>query len=374
MSTDKHSSEQVEAQLRRALTAEAEMVNPAGDGLGQIRAGIDDRRSRSWWRNPAVAIAAAAVLGLATAAGAVVLNDDGKTDVVAKQSTESPMPSNSPPPSSSPSSSPSESPTVAAGEQVRVPVYYLGPTSSIVADGPAEPSAPPLQDIRLYREFHSVPLLPGGLIETALTEMFTGKAADSDYASIWATAGNAENRGVKVNKVTKTADTVQIDLSKGAAFMSVGSETAELSLQQLVYTVTAADPTVKKVTLRLDGRVVPELWGHIAVGTRAFQRAAAVDVQGLIWLLSPGENAKVGPRVRIYGLGTAFEGTISWEVQKVGGTIVEKGFTQGGSDGTFGEFIDEVLLPPGTYEIRAFENSAEDGRRLHVDDKTFVVE
>ena len=39
----------------------------------------------------------------------------------------------------------------------------------------------------------------------------------------------------------------------------------------------------------------------------------------------------------------------------------------------FGEFSDSVDLDPGTYELRAFEASAEDGSPIHVDTKTFTV-
>jgi hypothetical protein len=54
--------------------------------------------------------------------------------------------------------------------------------------------------------------------------------------------------------------------------------------------------------------------------------------------------------------------------------VVADGFTQAGANGEFDEFSDSVQLEPGTYEIRAFESSAQDGRPLHVDTKTFTVE
>lgn len=352
-SNGNNNPDDVEAYLRRALNTEAEMVNPAGDGLGQIRAGIDAQQ-RVWWRNPLVALAAAAVIGLALGAGAMVLNgDDGNTNVVADQPSASASATASPSPSETPSStpSPSESPSQAAA-QVNLPIYYVHD------DG---------QSLRLYREFHPVSVVGGNRIGAALMEMFAGKPMDPDYTSLW-----PKNAGV--NEVTKAGDTASIDLNVAATKANVGSAAAEISLQQLVYTVTAADPGIKKVRLTVDGKNVSELWGHVAVGTKAFERAPAVDVQGLIWLLSPKEGEKVGRTLQIKGVGTAFEGTISWEVQKVGGTIVEKGFTQGGANGEFAEFVDSVTLPPGTYEIRAFESSAEDGRPLHIDDKTFTVE
>ncbi|MCY7374148.1 MAG: Gmad2 immunoglobulin-like domain-containing protein, partial [Spirochaetaceae bacterium] len=104
-------------------------------------------------------------------------------------------------------------------------------------------------------------------------------------------------------------------------------------------------------------------------------RAPMLDVQGLIWVLAPTQDASVASPVTISGVGTAFEATISWQVRREGSdAVVAEGFTSGGANGEFGEFTDTVELEPGTYELRAFESSAEDGRPLHVDSKTFTVE
>jgi hypothetical protein len=158
-----------------------------------------------------------------------------------------------------------------------------------------------------------------------------------------------------------------VDLS---AFPKLGAEAETVAVQELVYTVTANDKAVKQVRLLVDGKTPPS--GH-EDWSAPVARAPMVDVQGLIWLLAPTEGETVSSPVTISGYGTAFEGTISWEVRR-GGTKVAEGFTQGGSMGEFGEFTDTVDLDPGTYELRAFESSAEDGSPLHVDTKTFIVE
>jgi hypothetical protein len=102
------------------------------------------------------------------------------------------------------------------------------------------------------------------------------------------------------------------------------------------------------------------------------RRAPMVDVQGLIWILAPTQDATVSSPVKIDGYGTANEGTISWEVRK-DGAVVEQGHTQGGSMGEFAEFHDTVTLPPGSYELTAFESSAKDGSPIHSDTKNFTV-
>jgi len=283
-------------------------------------------------------------------------NDANDANVVAAEPTSSPTPAETLSESPSPSPSATQSASEAPARKVSVAVYYLGGQGN--------------EDPKLYREFHSVPLIEGDRIQAALTEMFRGKPVDADYTSLW----SANNKTVTVNRVTKTGDTAMIDLSQEATRLGVGSGSAEVTMQQLVHTVTAADPAVTKVTLRINGRVVPDLWGHIRVGTKAFQRAPALDVQSLIWLLAPEESESVGPTVQIKGIGTAFEGTISWDVRTLKGKLVKEGFTQGGANGTFAEFADQVALAPGSYVMRAFESSAEDGRPLHIDDKKFTVE
>ena len=140
-------------------------------------------------------------------------------------------------------------------------------------------------------------------------------------------------------------------------------------MQELVYTVTANDTSVKKVRLLVNGKAPQS--GHND-WSKPVARAPMMDVQGWIWLLAPTEGATTSSPVAIKGYGTAFEATISWEVTKDGVKVAE-GTTQGGSNGEFGEFSDTVELDPGTYEMRAFEASAEDGSAIHVDTKTFTV-
>ena len=41
--------------------------------------------------------------------------------------------------------------------------------------------------------------------------------------------------------------------------------------------------------------------------------------------------------------------------------------------GEFGEYSWNAELPPGDYEVRVFEASAEDGRPTNVDTKDFTV-
>jgi hypothetical protein len=330
--------DQMETRLRRALNSEAAMVQPAGDGLQKIRGGVDARRRGARWRNPAVALVAAAILGLAVGGLVFGLGLRGKDDgaTVATQ-TDSPTPTNTP--STSPSPSQTSSPPANGADQVYV--YYVHD------DG---------QSPRLYRELHTA-VGAGSPSKAALRAMLAGQPADPDYSTPW---DNTKLLSYRVD-----ADTATVDLSN---FVALGAAAEQAAVQEIVYTVTANDPALKKVQLRVNGKA-PK--GH-RDWSGPIRRAPLADVQGWIWILAPTQGATVSSPVTIDGYGTAFEATISWEVRK-NGAVVAQGTAQGGSNGEFGDFHDTVALPPGSYDLSAFEVSAKDGSAVHIDTKSFTV-
>jgi hypothetical protein len=244
----------------------------------------------------------------------------------------------------------SGSPTAAATATRPVAVYYLHDSD---------------RGARLYREFHRRPAT-SSLIRDAVDAMLHQPASDPDYASVWP-------RETQVRGVSVRGDTASVDLSAAAKRGNAGSQTEAMSLQQLVHTVPAAAPAVKRVRLLVDGAPAESLWGHMAVGTRPLTRAPQVDALGAVWLESPADGATTGRTVRLAGQATVFEATVSWEIVR-GDAVVRRGFTTAtvGGPGR-GTFETSVTLPPGRYVARAFESSAEDGRPLFVDDKSFTV-
>jgi hypothetical protein len=344
MNNGTNDDDQLETRLRRALNSEAAMVQTAGDGLTKIRDGIDAKRRRVWWRNPAVALAAAALLGVA-AGGLYFGNRDNNTTVLPGGTSHSPTPTSSGSPSISPS--PSESPS---SSDTTPPTSHTGPVYVyyIHDDG---------QSPRLYRETHNG-VGTGSAAEAALRAMFASQPDDPDYATPW---DNTRLRSYSV-----AGDTATVNVSK---FVSVGSAVESVAVQEIVYTVTANDKSVKQVLLRVRGAIPPS---GVSDWSQPIRRAPMFDVQGLIWILAPTQGATVSSPVQITGYGTAFEATISWEVRK-NGVVVKSGHTQGGSMGTFGDFHDTVTLPAGDYELSAFESSAKDGSPIHIDTKNFTV-
>jgi spore germination protein GerM len=345
MSTHFPDDDPLAARLRGALSSEADMVQTSDDGLQRIRERTGETR-RPWWQHPAtLAVAAAAVLGVAVGGLAVSLNGDDDNVVTGGPShTASPTTT----PSDTPSSSPSEPSSSAPPAQMdNVYVYY-------VMDDPA--SGP-----RLYRE-QQREFTAGNTSNPGLLSLFTNSPVDPDYSSPWPA-------DTKVLDYQASGGTATVDLSD---FPRLGAEMENVAVQQVVYTITANDKSVTSVRLLVNGQAPQS--GH-EDWSQPISRAPMVDVQGLIWLLAPTQGATVSSPVQIDGYGTAFEAQINWEVRKGGpeGPKVAEGYAMGGSMGEFGEFHDTVDLPPGTYEIRAFESSAEDGRPLHIDTKTFTV-
>jgi hypothetical protein len=198
-------------------------------------------------------------------------------------------------------------------------------------------------------------------VTAALSTMLTEPAVDPDYESPWP-------RDTDILDYAVDGETATVDLSD---FVRLGAAGEVVAVQQLVYTVTANDPSVKRVRLLVDGGTPPS--GH-QDWSYPVERAPRMDVQGLIWLLGPTEGETVSSPVEITGYGTAFEATVSWEVRRQDSDeVVAEGFTDAGANGEFADFTDSVELDPGTYELRAFESSAEDGRPLNTDTKVFTV-
>jgi hypothetical protein len=343
----------LETRLRRALNTEASMVNPSGDGLGRIRAGIEEQQASIWWRRPAVALVAAAMVGLAVGGVAVALGqDDGGPNQVAgpteepqtsAPTTEVPSPSQTPSPTSPSTGSSNTVRVPPLPSTVDVPVYY------VADDG---------RELRLYREFHRADTHPEGKIATAVAEMFGDRAIDPDYSSSWPAS-------TEVLSVSRSGNTATVDLS---GFPAVGADAETKAVQQLVYTVTATDKAVKRVRLLVDGEAPQS--GH-SDWSEPVARAPMLDVQGLIWILGPTQNSTVGSPVKVTVYGTAFEGNVIIKAfrgeEEVAMTFVTT------AQGEFREASTTFDLDPGTYTVRAYDGSGENGELTERDSKAFTV-
>lgn len=356
---DPHDSD-LETLLGRAFRTETAGIVPAGDGLARIRDRVDGRGRTAWWK-PALVLVAAAAGGLL--AGGLVLpgvgGADGTASTVNNLTPAASTPSATPTPdagsdgpAASPSATATATPTTPTSQDAgaALPVYYLHD------DGSA---------LRLYREFHLA--ADGGTGgEAAVREMLRGEPVDPDYTSLWAPGTELLGYAVEDGVVT-------VDVSAEALGMTAGSEGAATSLQQLVYTVTAAEGDADlRVRLTVEGEPVPELWGAVD-NSEPSARAPMLDVQGQVWILDPTQGGQSTSPVEVTVYGTAFEGTVVLQVTATGRdeVLAEQFVTT-----AMGEFLDAATsfeLPPGDYTVRALSEYGEAMELLERDSKEFRV-
>jgi hypothetical protein len=344
-----------EDRLRDALRVEAERVDVAPGALDDIRRRISTRRRRSWrlaaLAVPALATAAAVAVGLATCAPQRPDAVPRPADSASAAVSAAPSPSASPP--VSPDQVAGPGPSTGAGRSVPIPVYYVGQAPR----GPV-----------LYREFR--PAGPGsdtpaGRVRAAVALMLTaGSAADPDYATYWPA-------GIAVRDARVDGGTVTVDLTGVTDAAPGDPERTARSVDQLVYTATAASDT-DLLRVLVDGRTVPALWG-VPVGA-ALGRRPAVDVQAPLWLIEPAQGATVGGAVPVHVAGIVFEATARLRVRDARGVVVaDRTLTLSAGPPQVGEVRVSVTLPPGRYTFEVFAVSAADGSEQFRDDHQVTV-
>lgn len=241
-----------------------------------------------------------------------------------------------------------------------VAVYYVGDTGTRAA---------------LYREWRGLPVT-NAPIRQAVNAMLHLAPRDPDYKSLWPKA-------TKIRGISVRDGVARVDLTKEALQGSAGSDFACASLQQLVYTVTAASRgRVRKVRLLVEGRstgVVSGFWGVGCGADKAMARRPAADILAPVQISSPGHNRRVGRSFTIRGEATVFEATVSWSLYDVARRkVVRRGFVTASAGAPARGTWSVKLSLPSYYsgrrmEIRAWESSAEDGRVTNLDDKRIWI-
>lgn len=221
-----------------------------------------------------------------------------------------------------------------------VPVYVLGDTEA---------------GARLYREFRPGGAAAAGDPVRAAVARLGEPPQDADYRSPWVQ--------VPVSGLTRSGTDVTVRFG-GAPRLRAGE--AEITVQQVVHTVTAADPRVKRVRVIAPGPTA-------GLGTAPLSRARPLDVLAPVWLLTPTDGGRAGRRVVLTGTASVFEATVSIEARQ-GARVVARTFaTASAGAPDRGEWTATVTLPPGDYVLAAFEASARDGGALAVDTKRVTV-
>ncbi len=289
---------------------------------------------------------------LFTAAGAALML------VAAGCGTQQP-PQATPAPSDSASTSPSSTPTASPDEtalEVAVPVYYLTDTGT---------------QLRLAREFRQA-AVPAGQAVAALELMLQQPALDPDYTSPW-------NPATQVLSVVEQEGTITVDVTSDARTANLGAEAAELAVQQLVYTVTAALQSDAPVQLLVDGETAGELWGHV-VWDEPIGRSPALDVRLLVQINEPAHGVTVPRTFTVSGEAAVFEANLPWRLETPTGDLVLSGAAMTAEGQRFAPYEFTVTLPenasPGEYVLVVEEDdpSGGEGRPVMRDTKSLVIE
>ncbi len=217
---------------------------------------------------------------------------------------------------------------------------------------------------RLYREFALLEATPDP-ITAALRALVTSEPKDPDYVSLWPA-------DTTINSVVVSGDGATIDLTFSK--LNVGAEGESLAIAQLVWTATAAEPLVTKISLTVDGKTVESLAGHVDA-SKPFTRAPAYEVVAPVWITSPEEGVQVNANgFTLSGLASTFEANVVWKVFQ-NGKLLQEGSTTAGEAGPAWTPWSVVIedLTPGEYQFAAMEFSAKDGSLVAQDTKNATL-
>ena len=249
-------------------------------------------------------------------------------------------------PSTSNTPTPSASPTMSTKALAQ---YWVADTS---------------RGFRLYREFVRVNPVPDA-ITSALRQLVSQKPTDSDYVSLWPL-------GTTINSVRISGDSAIVDLTFPK--LNLGSEAESLAIAQLVWTATAAETTVKRISITVDGKKIESLAGHMDA-SKAFTRGLTYEVLAPIWITSPTENQSIAAKgFTLSGMASTFEANVVWKVMK-NGVLIQEGSTTAQEAAPAWKPWSVLIkdLKPGSYQFFAMEFSAEDGSLVAQDTKYAIL-
>ncbi|MEY2772612.1 MAG: hypothetical protein RJB51_33 [Actinomycetota bacterium] len=225
------------------------------------------------------------------------------------------------------------------------------------------------QGFRLVREVHQVSKVENDLGDgkgfNSLVMLVDGQLPpfDGDHRTLW-------NNGTKVNSVSVVEGIATVDLTLGR--ISLGAESEQRAIDQMVWTLIENDPTVTSVKFTIDGLVSESLAGHVDF-SQVFTLAPSYEVLASIWI-DLLDRSDVSNPVSITGSACTFEANVAWELTK-GGDVVSSGATTAAtacpdrSDWS----IDLGELAPGNYVLKVSDTSAEDGSLIFEDTKAFTA-
>jgi hypothetical protein len=264
-------------------------------------------------------------------------------------STPTPTPTSNPSSTSTPTPTPTLMPSRPTSAPRVLAQYWVADTA---------------RGFRLYREFVRLEITPDP-ITAALRALVSSQPKDADYTNLWSAA-------TKINRVKVSGNTATVDLTLGK--LNVGSEAEALAIAQLVWTATAADPSVTKISLTVGGKKVESIAGHVDA-TKPFTRAPTYAVLAPVWITSPTEGEqKNAEGFTLRGMASTFEANVAWKVY-LDGKLLKQGSTLAAEAAPAWKSWSAVIsgLSPGRYLFAAMEYSAKDGSLVAKDTKNVTL-
>lgn len=239
-------------------------------------------------------------------------------------------------------------------------------------EGTAEPLRPTeTQTVRVYfarGEYlgvvtRTVPATPA-IARAAMEELLAGVDAKERG---WGFSSEVP-QGTRLLGLTIDGGTARVDLSgdfeSGGGMLSV-----TMRLAQVVYTLTQF-PTVERVVLLMDGKVVDVFTGEGLMLDESQTRADFEYVLPAIFLESPTPGEAVGNPVRLTGTANTFEAVFMVRILGPDGSVITEQpamATSGtGTRGTFDVSVGYPLAAGGNGTIVVYEQSAKDGSDINV--------
>jgi hypothetical protein len=218
--------------------------------------------------------------------------------------------------------------------------------------------------LRLFSESALVTEVVGSPEISAVNALLSGAAPkDPDYVNLWGS-------GVQINNLLVDGAMATIDLK--TLNLEVGAEAEARAIEQVIWTFKAAVPELETFQFLINGEVVETLAGHVDVSKpiqidEGFRSLATID-------LDLDQNQELKSPVLLTGLACTFEANAPWELTQNGELISSGAETAQAACPIRSEFLINLGdLKPGTYEIKVWETSMEDGSLINEDTKTFTV-
>ncbi|MDQ4501102.1 GerMN domain-containing protein [Sinomonas sp. ASV322] len=275
-------------------------------------------------------------------------------------------------------------PTVAAGASAAVSTN--GPSATVPLETSQTSTKAPVywlgrarDGVYLYREFRDTSGTDNPVTK-ALRLMMSAKPLDTNLFTPW-------QPPKKLAASISGRNVITVDVSSDAFNSTVDEQTAQLAVQQLVYTATAAAASAGvidtgqpvQVMLLVDGRTDQLAFNRVQLG-RLMQRDPAMVAS--MWIIDPqGGTESPHGQIAVFGRVTMPGAEVFWQIARAdvkgdkSSPYVSGHVSSSRTDATQGQFRFNVNLPAGKYVLRLFPNDpgAGDPTVLAWDSKEFTI-